>query len=266
VAGFSAAWLALRESADHAARSPELTRTVIDFLPDRARILDLAAGTGSNRRYLAAAGSERADFLLVDHDPLLLAQVPRMAGVETRCLDLSTLDDRDIFDGRHLVTASALLDLVSEPWLRAAANRCAECGAAVLFVLSYDGRIVCSPPDPDDGAIVSLINEHQRTDKGFGPALGPGATERAVRCFGDLGYRVQRAPSDWRLAPESGELQRQLIDGWARAAAEMAPQQIRTIDAWRDRRLAHVAAGWSAITVGHEDFAGLPPGSNRSDH
>jgi hypothetical protein len=86
-----------------------------------------------------------------------------------------------------------------------------------------------------------------------------------VRCFGDLGYRVQRAPSDWRLAPESGELQRQLIDGWARAAAEMAPQQIRTIDAWRDRRLAHVAAGWSAITVGHEDFAGLPPGSNRRD-
>ena len=61
MAGFSAEWLALRESADHAARSPELTRTVIDFLPDRARILDLAAGTGSNRRYLAAAGSERAD-------------------------------------------------------------------------------------------------------------------------------------------------------------------------------------------------------------
>jgi len=259
VAGFSAEWLALRESADHAARSADLTRAVIDLLPAHARILDLAAGTGSNRRYLAAAGSERADYLLVDHDPLLLARVPETAGVETRCLDLSSLDDHEIFDRRQLVTASALLDLVSESWLCTLADRCAECGAAALFALSFDGRILCSPPDPDDGAMVSLVNEHQRTDKGFGPALGAGATDRAVRCFGDRGYRVQRAPSDWLLTPESGELQRQLIDGWAQAAAEMAPQQIRTIYAWRDRRLAHVAAGWSAITVGHEDFAGRPP-------
>lgn len=258
MAGFSAEWLALREPADHAARSADLTRAVIDLLPDDARILDLAAGTGSNLRYLLAAGSETADFLLVDHDPLLLARVPEMAGVETRCQDLSTLDDREIFDGRQLVTASALLDLVSEPWLRALANRCAECGANALFALSYDGRIVCSPEDPDDGAIVALVNEHQRTDKGFGPALGPDATDRAARCFGDLGYRVQREPSDWLLTPASGELQRQLIDGWAQAAAGMAPQQIRTIDAWRERRLAHVAAGWSTMTVGHEDFAAWP--------
>ena len=81
-------------------------------------------------------------WLLVDHDPGLLAQVPAASGVETRCLELSTLDDREIFDGRALVTASALLDLVSEEWLRVLAVRCAESGAAVLFALSYDGRIV----------------------------------------------------------------------------------------------------------------------------
>ena len=277
MSGFSAEWLALREPADHAARSIDLTRALLEALPrDRPlRIVDLAAGTGSNLRYLAAAaGSERtrptseqirpasetswsADVLLVDYDPLLLARVPEMAGVETRCLDLSTLDDGTIFEGRDLVTASALLDLVSEPWLLMLANRCAACGAAALFALGYDGRIVCSPEDPDDGAIVTLVNEHQRTDKGFGPALGPDATDRAVRCFGDLGYRVERAPSDWVLTPESGELQRQLIDGWAQAAAAMAPQQMRMIDAWRERRFAHVAAGWSSMTVGHQDIAAI---------
>ena len=272
MAGFSADWLALREPADHAARSIELTRALFDELPrDRPlRILDLAAGTGSNLRYLTSGPTHgsaptqgfvgadprvRPDCLLVDHDPLLLACVPEMAGVETRCLDLSTLDDGTIFDGRDLVSASALLDLVSEPWLLTLANRCAARGAAALFALSYDGRIACSPDDPDDGAIVSLVNEHQRTDKGFGPALGLDATDRAARGFADLGYRVRRAPSDWVLTPESGELQRQLIDGWAQAAAAMAPQQIRMIDAWRERRFAHVAAGWSSITVGHEDFA-----------
>ncbi len=115
---------------------------------------------------------------------------------------------------------------------------------------------------------MTLVNQHQRTDKGFGPAVGPDAADVAARCFADLGYRVQRAPSDWLLTPASGALQRQLIDGWAQAAAEMAPQQIRAIDAWRERRLAHVAAGWSAITVGHEDVAGWPfeIESRRSDH
>jgi hypothetical protein len=275
MAGFSPDWLALREPADHAARSADLTGAILDALPcDRPlRILDLAAGTGSNLRYLVDAGSERtrptfeqirpasetlwsADFLLVDHDPLLLARVPEMAGVETRCMDLSMLDET-IFEGRDLVTASALLDLVSEPWLRALADRCARSGAAALFALSYDGRIVCTPEDPDDGTVVTLVNQHQRTDKGFGPAVGPDAANVAARCFADLGYRVQRAPSDWLLTPASGPLQRQLIDGWAQAAAGMAPQQIRAIDAWRERRLAHLAAGWSAITVGHEDVAGF---------
>jgi hypothetical protein len=283
VAGFSAEWLALREPADHAARSADVTQRVLDALPldQPLRVLDLAAGTGSNLRYLVSAFagpaqrpaptpmgerpvptpvgadlSVRPSWLLVDHDPALLARVPETPGVETRCLDLSTLDDRGIFEGRSLVTASALLDLVSEDWLRALAARCAESGAAALFALSYDGRISCSPEDPEDAAIVALVNEHQRTDKGFGPALGPDATDCAERVFAELGYLVTRARSDWMLTPASGELQRRLTEGWAQAATEIAPHRARVIDGWRDRRLAHVAAGWSEMIVGHEDLAG----------
>jgi len=183
--------------------------------------------------------------------------VRRRRGVETRCMDLAALDDDTIFDGRDLVTASALLDLVSEDWVRALAGHCARAGAAVLFALSYDGRVVCTPEDADDAIVVALMNEHQRTDKGFGPALGPDATNAAARLFENAGYDVRRAPSDWVLAPDSGEIQRQLIDGWAQAATAMAPERVRAIDGWRDRRLAHVAAGWSEIIVGHEDLAGF---------
>lgn len=279
---FSGEWLSLREPADHAARSLSLTQAVFDELsPDAPlRILDLAAGTGSNLRYLTSgpphgsapakglvgAGPRsrpepsrrvRPNWLLVDHDPALLARVPASADVETRCLDLSKLDAGAIFEGRSLVTASALLDLVSEEWLRALAARCAESGAAVLFALNYDGRIICTPEDPDDAAVVASVNEHQRTDKGFGPALGPDATDVAARCFEAAGYRVRRAASDWVLPPESGALQSQLIEGWAQAATEISPVRARVIDGWRDRRLAHVAAGWSGITVGHEDIMGI---------
>jgi hypothetical protein len=269
--GFSADWLALREPADHAARSAPLTRALLDALPHDApwRVLDLAAGTGSNLRYVTDAAFRRprpaADaarpahaWLLVDHDPALLARVPVSADVETRCMDLASLDDRRIFDGRTLVTASALLDLVSERWLRALAPRCADAGAAALFALNYDGRIACAPEDFDDAAIVALVNAHQRTDKGFGPALGPEATDCCVRGFTALGYRTRRERSDWLLTPASAELQRQLIAGWADAAAEAAPDRAALVGGWRRRRLAHVDAGRLTLVVGHEDFAAWP--------
>jgi len=215
---------------------------------------------------------QRQSWLLVDRDAALLARVPACSDrltctLETRQVDLSTLNEAvkiRIFDDRALVTASALLDLVSRDWLRSLADRCHEGGAAVLFALSYDGRIRCSPDDPDDEVIRELVNRHQRIDKGFGPALGPDATSYAEQCLASLGYHVQRERSDWVLPPESHDLQRQLIEGWARAAAEIAPARSASIDDWRGRRLTHVDANRSHLVVGHEDLAAWLPIPPRS--
>lgn len=262
---FAADWLALREPADHTARSAPLTRALARALPRGTpfHVLDLAAGTGSNMRYVAPRLPEEQRWLLVDHDPVLLAQAKPPSGeglcrVDTRRVDLAALTDveeGEIFDGRQLVTASALLDLVSEDWLNGLAARCYTRGSAVLFALSYDGRIKCSPEEPEDATIRELVNRHQRTDKGFGPALGPDATATAERCLAGLGYHVQRAPSDWVLPPESRDLQRSLIGGWAQAAEEIAPEQSATIRDWLARRLAHVTEHRSRLVVGHEDLA-----------
>ena len=40
---------------------------------------------------------------------------------------------------------------------------------------------------PTDAEIVAAVNVHQRTDKGFGPALGPAAAQAAVEQFERLG-------------------------------------------------------------------------------
>jgi len=79
VTGFSAGWLSLREPADHAARSLPLTRAVVGALSTElpCRVLDLAAGTGSNVRYLAGHLPSEQRWLLVDHDPALLAIASR---------------------------------------------------------------------------------------------------------------------------------------------------------------------------------------------
>jgi hypothetical protein len=287
VNAFSADWLALREPADAAARSVPLTRAIADPLAreEEVHVLDLAAGTGANLRYLADHLSVRQRWLLVDNNSALLAQVTvrmsswglahgyeannvgdglvlrgdrRVCRLATRLLDLTALDDNGIFAGRLLVTASALLDLVSEIWLRALADRCRENRAAVLFALTYDGAIRFAPEEPEDEMVRELVNRHQRTDKGFGAALGPDAATLAERCFAGLGYRVRRERSDWELPPDAIALQRGLIEIWAQAAAATAPALAPLIRGWRDRRLTHVENHRSRLTVGHEDLAAWP--------
>ena len=284
---FSPEWLALREPADAAARSVALAESVVDGRSgaEPIRVLDLAAGTGANARYLVDRLPLEQDWLLTDIDLSLLALVPermsawarirgcvvstdehgvRVTGASrpewrlaTRRVDLSALDDPSLFANRNLVTGSALLDLVSEAWLRTLAARCREAGAAALFALTYDGRIECLPADPEDQTIRDLVNRHQRTDKGFGPALCPDAVAAAERCFGSEGYHVRRELSDWMLPADTRELQRQLVEGWAGAAREVSPAHSAPIEGWRSRRLALIDRGKSRIIVGHEDLAAI---------
>lgn len=281
---FTPDWLALREPADAAARSARLVGLVAEAAAHDAAlaVVDLGAGSGSNLRYLAPWLPSPQRWRLIDHDPALLDVVPAQLTAWSRAngwslsadgagllirgetfachVDVETADlacDAAALAGPGLVTASALLDLVSEPWLRRLAESCRDRGATVLFALTYDGRIRCSPEEPEDRLVQELVNRHQRTDKGFGPALGPEAAEAAPRCFERVGYHVAREASDWVLSPASGALQRQLIDGWAGAASATDPGRRGLIAGWRTRRLAHVLDGRSELAVGHQDLAGL---------
>jgi len=104
------------------------------------------------------------------------------------------------------------------------------------------------------------VNLHQRTEKGFGPALGPAAVATAADLFRASGHEVRIAASDWILRRSSAPdlLQEQLIDGWAEASTEMAVDRAGVIGAWRRKRRGHVTSGRSVLTVGHQDLAALP--------
>jgi SAM-dependent methyltransferase len=257
MSGFTSGWLRLREPADAAARSATLAAA---FAGSARRIVDLATGTGANVRYLAPRFPNAQHWLAVDDDDALLAAFapPAGANVSKLRLDLAHALDGLPLEGSDLITASALLDLVSESWLRRLAERCAGVGADVLFALTYDGRIEWSPAEDGDELVRSLVNRHQLGDKGFGPALGPRAADAAVAAFGALGYAMRTAPSDWLLGAESAALQAALIEGWHSAAVEIAPGGRDALNAWMERRRAHVAAGRSRLCVGHLDVAGKP--------
>jgi hypothetical protein len=285
-----AEWLLLREPSDAAARSPVLTQALVNAVSGRdpIRVLDLGTGTGANVRYLAPRLPSRQEWLIADRDPTLLAMVPaRMTpwaaahrlntraspdgctirgerlscDIESRVLDLGELDDPALFAGRHLVTASALLDLTSQEWLRTLAEQCRAVEAAALFALTYNGWSTCTPAEPEDEMVCDLLNRHQRTDKGLGgPAAGPEAAAMAARCFTDAGYHVRTERADWMLGASESELQRRLVAGWADAAIESMPATADAIASWRQRRYGHIDAGRSRISVGHIDLTAWLPG------
>ncbi len=287
MSGFGAEWLAMREAFDAEARNGGL---VGELAPRWARarvteIVDLATGTGANVRYLAPRIHGRQRWTVVDHDAALLAAVaPRLAGwaeqrgyhcrihgpeatvtgegfeaqVQPRQLDLARDLDRAVPEGLHLVTAAALLDLVSESWLARLVQGCRAAGAAFLLALTYDGETTWLPEDPEDARVRDAVNRHQERDKGFGRALGPGAVERAATLYRAAGYRVAQAKSDWRIGPEAGAMQRALLDGWRAAAAEIEPDRGGALSGWTARREAAIERGESALRVGHLDIAGRP--------
>jgi SAM-dependent methyltransferase len=286
VSGFSADWLGLREPLDARSRSAAL----VDRLRAQAprgprRILDLGAGTGANLRFLAPRLGGVQDWLLVDNDAALLDSVAGRLrdwaeqngfrfGLEGEALTLSGPDlecrvqrqqidlARDLqhldLTGRWLVTASALLDLVAERWLTDLLGRCHAEGASLLFALSYDGETAFRPALADDAWINAEVNRHQSRDKGFGPALGPRAALDAPAMLERCGYRAEEASTPWAIGPGETALQTELVDGWARAAVEIAPTQVGRIDHWRSRRHQCITTGESSLRVGHRDLLGWP--------
>ncbi len=260
---FSAAWLELREPFDRSARDVAVIDAVAAALAGRPSItvVDLACGTGSTFRAISSRVETRQNWRLVDNDLSLLARTPQSSSqisVTTIPIDLNR-DLEAALDGPvDLVTTSALLDLVSEEWLERLVVETAARRLPLYAALSYDGRVEMSPADAADGAIVAAVNAHQRTDKGFGAALGPEAAAVAVERYRRLDYTVVQGRSDWLLQLLHREMQLEVLSGWAAAARDMGQMSLPEMTAWLTRRRDLVTAGRSSIRVGHIDFFARP--------
>lgn len=266
MSGFSADWLALREPHDVRARNPKVLDAVAAKFAGwpSLTIVDLACGTGSTLRALAPRLPSRQNWKLVDNDLGLLARAADAslpnAKITTAAIDLAR-DLEAALDGSvDLVTTSALLDLVSEHWLERFVTETAARKLPLYAALTYDGRIALEPADPFDAAIIAAVNDHQRRDKGFGPALGPAAARLLVAQLEAVGYSVAQGAADWACGTQDREIQVSILDGWAGAASELGQLPLAEIMAWLTRRRDTVAAGRSSARVGHVDVFADPIG------
>lgn len=267
-ARYAPEWLELRESADAAARAHDLLdplRIRLANLPGKAGGLvvhDLGCGTGSMGRWLAPRLDGAQHWILHDRDPYLLhfaaVASPRVAAdgsrvtVETRRGDVARLTP-DALIGASLVTASALLDVLTREEVDTLAEACAGAGCPALLTLSVAGRVEFDTPHPLDAELTEAFNAHQRR----GGMLGPDAVTAACEAFADRGATVKVNPSPWRLGPDEKALTEQWLRGWVGAAVEERPELAERAEAYLAERLAACATGELRVVLHHSDLLAL---------
>jgi hypothetical protein len=265
----SAEWLDLREPADAAARARDLVDHLRRHLPATGCLVihDLAGGTGSMGRWLAPLLPGPQRWVLHDLNAELLqvaaADLPGPAAdgasvvVETRRSDVTQLRPDDLADAT-LITASALLDLLTRDELAGLVDLCARAECPVLLSLSVVGRIDLAPADPLDSRVAAAFDAHQRRMTADGRLLGPDGVAAAVDGFRRLGAKVLVRPTPWRLGATEADLAAKWFTGWIGAACEQSVDLASDSGSYARRRLGEARAGELAITVGHDDLLVLP--------
>jgi hypothetical protein len=265
----SAAWLELREPADAAARAADLIPRLRPHLPEGRPLVihDLGCGTGSMGRWLAPRLPGAQHWIMYDKDPELLEHAAaRMTGtaadgapvtVETRRRDITRLTADDLH-GAALVTASALLDMLTGAEMARIIAACTGAACPALLTISVIGRVELTPADPLDAEIAEAFNAHQRRFTTGGPLLGPDSVRAAVDGFTRRGAATVVLPSPWRLNGGNAELISEWFRGWVGAACEQRPELAGPAATYTRRRLTQVASGHLCVVVHHQDLLAHP--------
>jgi len=272
VTAFSPAWLALREPADVMARNSKVIDECRRYFAEResVTVCDLGAGTGASVRAFADILPQRQYWSLVDHDRrnlaaavdalsnwsdaasmsgenLILRRGPRHIEIRLHAFDFAR-DPAPCWTAEtDLVTASALLDLVSQDWITRFSDGLSELDAAVLATLTFDGTIIADPAHPLDASVAEAFRLHQTRDKGFGPAAGPDAMRHLQQSMEKSGYTVVSGRSPWHLQDHTSELFIHTVEGIADAVRETG--KVGAVDDWLQARLSDTRL----LTIGHHD-------------
>jgi hypothetical protein len=221
-------------------------------------IIDLGAGTGANQRWLAPRLPFVQRWIHLDHDSAISRSLPLP-------------DDTMIIDGnvepalgwlltnrtsdRHLVTCSALLDVLSTEQIDAVCRAVIENQVPALFSLTVTGALSISPADPYDELLHDAFNDHQRR----AGRAGPDAATLVVNalCAGGFTVRIQETP--WRLTASSDwAFVEQLLQERLDAAVAQNPSLAAAATGWFELRRSQFVLGILGIEVGHRDVLALP--------
>jgi hypothetical protein len=262
MSGFSADWLALREPVDHRSISPLVRDAVRKWVGPRKQIdiIDLGCGSGSNLRGLAPYLPAAQRWRLVDWDQALLDHARTAIVATGKEIDVS-FEQADLMkDYAHvldkpagLITAAAFFDLVSVQWIADFCEALAQRRLPLYTVLTYNGEEEWAPAHPHDVAMLAAFHAHQQSDKGFGPAAGPGAIEALRKALEAQDYTVIIDESPWRMDRGDARLIAELAAGTAQAAVESGQVSESIAAEWLVAR-----RNAETCRIGHVDLFAYP--------
>ncbi|MFB2600339.1 SAM-dependent methyltransferase [Herbiconiux sp. P17] len=274
----SSDWLALREEEDSRARSRELAVAAAGAVGAGTTVVhDLGSGTGSMMRWLAPFLPGPQTWVLHDWNPALTARAVagaapvdregRPVTIRSCGGELADLGSDDL-DGASLVTASALLDVLTSEEVRAVVEACVVVGCPVLLSLSVTGEVRLDPADPRDDVVKAAFNAHQRRLANERRLLGPEGAAVARDLFLQAGWSVRTQHTFWRLSGRDPQLLERWFDGWVEAALEQGAelrlegegegQGQGDGEGYRERRSAQQRRGALSAVVVHVDLLARP--------
>jgi hypothetical protein len=245
-------WLVLREPIDRRSRSLALARLFADGIKSGGHLVDIAAGTGSNLRYLAPLLANPCTACAVDLDADLLHAISvDSIPATTRIFDLQDGIAALALPKNAALTTSAFLDMCSAPWLDQFARDCEQ--HCFLAAMTFDGVVEWNLPAPHDREVNEKWLATRMRDQGLGPALGPHAATYLIERLRVRGHQVEVRRSDWILGVGDERMLKKLIDG---IAARVHDHQ--GIDDWLHVRTRQLAANELRLRFGHVDFLAYP--------
>lgn len=264
----SSDWLALREAEDSRARSRELAGLVLDLLPPGPlTVHDLGSGTGSMMRWLAPLLPGPQTWVLHDWNAALTERALEAApprdlfdapvSIRSRVGELERLESADL-EVASLVTASALLDVLTSREARNIVHACVEVGAPALLSLSVTGEVELQPWDARDKLFEAAFNDHQRREVAGGRLLGRYGGPIVRGLFAEAGWKVRTTRTSWRLTDAEPCLLREWFDGWVNSAEEHRPGLRDECAGYRELRDGQLHRGDLSAIVHHLDLLAWP--------
>jgi hypothetical protein len=264
----SSEWLALREPVDADARSRDLALSAAAMLQEGPLVIhDLGSGTGSMMRWIAPLLPGPQTWVLHDWNAHLMEravdgicpQDRENAEVSVRLQtgNLAELRPADLA-GASLVTASALLDVLTSREIHAIVNACVGAGAPSLLALSVTGDVRFSPRDEIDAAFKHAFNAHQLRETGSRQQLGRHGAPITRGLFAQAGWHVRQRTTEWRLDRLLPRLLTAWFDGWVDAAVEQDPGLRIEASRYRQRRMSQIERGELTAHVQHVDLLAWP--------
>jgi len=271
---FTADWLALREPTDKISRNALVLAACENAFRrfHHISVCDAGAGTGASVRAFSNFLPKKQTWTLVDADlanlhkslALLSARGDVISKSETECsvrlnekIISTRILKRDLSetsevwpDETQLITASAVFDLVSTPWVSEFIKILRRRNTSLLATLTFNGKMNAEPHHDLDEAMFNAFRAHQRTDKGFGAAAGPDAVSLLRDGLIEAGFTVAEGESPWILGNDNRALMEETLKGIAFAAMEIGHVEKRDADAWLNDRLR----GTQQFIVGHTDI------------